>query len=397
MESREHGDVPSQPSRSIDVLNRGVRRFLRGGSLARGDFASAPFLRVVCERGPEFIPEMADSQRSRVDNLLEVGVTIGNQAIGGWQMKLQRLSLRDTAGLLTVALILSTSGAIAQRFTYGSSGYRVLPNVEIVAVYLGSPDPTFKATMDGFYSQIVGSSYLTWLSEYSTPTQTIGDGSFIGSFELPAPIGTQDEKGIGAILDNAIHDGKLPQTDPNTVYMVHISGNVSVVNGISILAVGVFGIAPGPGWCGLHLAYASQATGRGYGISPSIAFVVLPSLTSLSVCWERGTTGAKTAIGGETANASHELVEAITDPHSVIIYQGSVPPSLTIAQELSWSDPTQNQFLSPAEIADMCSNSTIRTSLADTFVVSEAWRNSSGACFASNPTSWVATLQGILF
>ena len=79
------------------------------------------------------------------------------------------------------------------------AGGPVIQNARIILIYWGTPDPSFRSSLDRFYSQIVRVPYLNRLSEYSTgavkpgPTafrqwfgnplgQVIGGGNFVGSY-----------------------------------------------------------------------------------------------------------------------------------------------------------------------------------------------------------------------
>lgn len=246
----------------------------------------------------------------------------------------------------------------------------VIPNADIISVYLGTPDPAFADAMDHFYSEIQRDGrYLQWLSEYSTPTQTIGSGTFAGRFVIPAPGGVMDQAGIGAYLDHEIHIGALPNTSVNTIYMVHVAPSVNVVSGAAVLGIPI-GASPGHGWCAMHVSYLSPWTGRGFW-RPAIVYAILPNTPS---CGQ--------SVDDQTLTASHELIEAITNPMSAFFSEGFF--SYALGQgPWAWTDPTRSGFLNPSEIADLCDiKSTLVTSPVDTFTVSEGFSNSRRGCFA---------------
>jgi hypothetical protein len=250
-------------------------------------------------------------------------------------------------------------------------GGSVVPNAAVIAVYVGDPDPTFRQQMDHFYAAIQADGrYLQWLGEYSTPTQSIGSGTFAGSVVVPAPGGVSDEAGLGAYLDNLIHVGTLPQTSPNTVFMMHLAPGVQVISGAAVFGLPA-GVPPGgsPGWCAMHLLFRSFGTGRGF-TTPPIVYSILPNIPSCG-----------TDIGTQTYMASHELVEAVTDPTSVWI-DGGLP--LIGMGTNAWVDPARTTFLNPIEIADKCPGDrrTLTTTAGESFTVAAAWSNTRARCFS---------------
>lgn len=249
-------------------------------------------------------------------------------------------------------------------------GGPVIPNADIISVYLGTPDPAFADAMDHFYSELQRDGrYLQWLSEYSTPTQTIGSGTFAGRVVIPAPGGAMDQASIGSYLDHEIHIGALPDTSINTIYMVHVAPSVNVVSGAAIFGLGV-GAFPGGGWCAMHVSYRSPWTGRGYW-RPPIVYAILPNTPS---CGQ--------SVADQTFTASHELIEAITNPLSASFSQGFL--FYEVGQgPWAWADPTRSGLLNPSEIADLCDiRATLVTSPVDRFTVSKGFSNSRRGCFS---------------
>src|SRR4051794_37269093 len=72
-----------------------------------------------------------------------------------------------TAALVTSMLAASTASASPNDLKY--YGGRVISNVEIVAVFWGpNVDAMVVSQIGAFYSAIVKSSYIDWLTEYDT-------------------------------------------------------------------------------------------------------------------------------------------------------------------------------------------------------------------------------------
>jgi hypothetical protein len=90
-------------------------------------------------------------------------------------------------------------------------GGKVIPNAKIYDIYWGNAG-SYQAQLDQFMQTIPPSPYMDWLSEYDTPTQSVGRGSFAGSFvDTAAPSGaTIDDSQIQAELLNLINGGQVP-------------------------------------------------------------------------------------------------------------------------------------------------------------------------------------------
>ncbi|HEX7477928.1 MAG TPA: hypothetical protein VF331_08980 [Polyangiales bacterium] len=108
----------------------------------------------------------------------------------------------------------------------------VLSNVNVVSVmWTGSVSSTVTSGVDGFYDALVHNSYLDWLSEYNTATQSIGRGSYQGNFTISPQFTatTVPDANIGAELAAQINAGKLPTPTENTLYMVHFPASYTEV------------------------------------------------------------------------------------------------------------------------------------------------------------------------
>jgi hypothetical protein len=106
-------------------------------------------------------------------------------------------------------------------------GGPVISNVKVVTVFWGSYTDAEKKTIETYYQQVTNSTYMDYLSEYSTPTQTIGRGTWIGSYHetaKPASEETLNQKLIEGKLQSLIDQGKVPKYDKDTYYAMHLGG-----------------------------------------------------------------------------------------------------------------------------------------------------------------------------
>jgi hypothetical protein len=233
-------------------------------------------------------------------------------------------------------------------------GGPVIERASVVAVLWGDVDAQVSARIGDFYSALTKSSYFAWLSEYDTTSQQIGQGSLAGVVSIaPAHKGkaltdAQIEKELAA----QIRKGVLPKPDLNTVYMVHFPPGAVVSMG------GAHSCEPG-GFCGYHSSFRS---GRS-----RVRYAVLPDMSSGSGC---DTGCGSSPFAAVTSVASHELVEAVTDP-DVGLAKGLGPP-------LAWYDSANG------EIGDICAgrDGKLRGGGA-TWTVQKQWSNNAGACVLS--------------
>ena len=71
-----------------------------------------------------------------------------------------------------------TAETSSENLLSNPNGNLILANVNVVPVFwTSSVNSTVKSTIGGFYSAIVSSGYIDWLSEYSTATQQMGRGT----------------------------------------------------------------------------------------------------------------------------------------------------------------------------------------------------------------------------
>jgi hypothetical protein len=235
--------------------------------------------------------------------------------------------------------------AAATRLKY--YGGPVLPNVKIFAVYWGA-STAFQTHLNDFYGSITSSAYFDWLTEYNTPTQTIGHGSFLGSKVItPSVTGTRlKDAQIQAEINAQIDAGNLPEPDGvNTLYMLHFPPRISITapDGSSQSCVQ---------FCAYHGTFKRGEKLVFYGIHPDLA---------QSGC--SGGCGMGSAQDNTTSVASHELVEAVTD--------AAVGLATEFGPPLAWYNEQKG------EIGDICNG---RQGRVAGFTVQTQWSNAKQAC-----------------
>lgn len=170
-------------------------------------------------------------------------------------------------------------------------------------------DSASAADLETFDAWILQSSFWKPLSEYG-----VGQGSVIATWHVPNDLPTMNtETEIATFLTNAIGAGSVPQPTPDTLYSIYLPLGVITTgsNGTSCMDNG-----------GYHQATA-LSDGR------KVYFSVVPRCPS-----------AGGPLDELTHAASHEYVEAVTDPDVPFAYRLDPPPNL-------------QPFIS-GELADLC-------------------------------------------
>jgi hypothetical protein len=229
-------------------------------------------------------------------------------------------------------------------------GGPVISNVNVIPVYWNS-SVTNQAALNSYYANITNSTYFDWLSEYNTPTQTIGRGTAQAGFVDSKSTSTTTyvtDAGIQAELNALFTAGKIPLPGPNNYYVVHFhkGAKIKASDGSQACVQ----------WCAYHGTYVRNGVNVYYGVLPDV---------SSSGC--AGGCGGSTAFNNETSVASHELIETVTD--------AAVGIATTYAAPLAWYDSTNG------EIGDIC-NAQQGTVTANgvTYTVQKEWSNASGTC-----------------
>ncbi|HEY0482159.1 MAG TPA: hypothetical protein VGD37_31785 [Kofleriaceae bacterium] len=199
-------------------------------------------------------------------------------------------------------------------------GGPTLPNIHVSPIFW-NPTVQFQGTLSPFYNDVPNSPLYTMLSQYG-----IGHGS--GRPGVVAGRSTRNirDSDIRTEVLFEINQGTVPQpNDPNNYYPVHLAPNMQVT-------------APdGSQSCVVFCAYHGTFTVRDVnGQQFNVNYGVLPDLSG--AC--NGVCGGSSVVNNTTSVASHELVEATTDP--------AVGLATVIGFPLAWYDP------SFGEIGDIC-------------------------------------------
>lgn len=233
--------------------------------------------------------------------------------------------------------------------SYGNGA--LIPNVAVVALYWGTTNNgqyAYRDKLHQYYDAVTNSAYFDWLVEYDTASYTIGRGGFAAEYADPAPPAgtTVDETTtLQPWLSGLIDGGKVPPPDANTLYFVHLPGSVQVSSGA------------GGTTCSDNCAYHYLYTHNG----KEVRYAVIPDQNSGACSTNQACPIQLAALDRLTIVASHELVEAVTDP------SGS-----------GWIDNNQQC----GEIGDICVG---QPGTAAGFTVQLEWSNKDGKCIDHDP------------
>ena len=183
-------------------------------------------------------------------------------------------------------------------------GGPIIAQLRVAAALWGANvDPNVVTNLGSFYSALTSGSFMHFVSEYSTPTQTAGAyGTFGGLFSLQVNNHNAQltDSDIQTELSQQIAGGALPPADPNTLFMVYLPPGVSVNDP----SVGQSCVPSG--FC----AYHKSGNGIIYGVIPDFSQGgCAPGPPGCTSC-----CGDKSVFENVTAVSSHEVMEAVTDP-----------------------------------------------------------------------------------
>ncbi len=294
--------------------------------------------------------------------------------------------LRALVALLLGSFLFASTGT-AQHLD--NNGGRVLANPEIHNVYIDSswdsdnPGAT-TSDIDGFTTSLVNSIYFTSASESK---YGVGAASFTGSTETsftsnilcPSPIiaGITDFFAISAWMQCMTRPSPIPFTgtltgipapDNNTVYAVYIPSATQINDAVisscgGFSAYHFFGITPV--WQIVFTPLPVPAL-----VPQGFAYTVVPMDCAAQVPDKRGPKGSLLSLlDGVSVSASHELIEASTDP---VITEAWIDNSLGEFSE---------DILMGGEAADICEvKDVLPVQLPSGPLVSAYWSNAANAC-----------------
>ena len=242
-------------------------------------------------------------------------------------------------------------------------GGRVISNVAVVAVFwTGAVDPTMQAQIGGFYTTIVKSSFVDWMTEYDTigvmgqdgqpgSNQHIGRGTYVGAFTItPASASTSlQDTDISAELVAQIQGGALPVPaldeagNVNTLYMLEFPSGYTISDGTGTSCVDFDGYHNSVDIGGANVPYAVH-----------------------SDCGD--------AFEVKTLVHSHELAEAMTD------MEVGAATAATPARPLGWDSDDAAQD----EVGDLCENNNL-SAIVGGYTVQPIWSNFADGCVAGIP------------
>ncbi len=243
-------------------------------------------------------------------------------------------------------------------------GGPVIANVNVVKVNYGAGtyqpyvSGTGAGTMSAFYGAVVGSPYFSWLNtDYHTSTQTIGYGSFAGDKSITPSAAnngsTITDAQIQAEIQRQIGLGVLPAATANTYYAMYFPKGKKIQQGTS------YSCQSG-GFCAYHGTIKNGSSYIFYGVHPD---------NSTGSGCDAG-CGTSTPFNNWTSVASHELIEAVTDP--------AVGVATTYASPLGWYNKTYG------EIGDICNAQQGTVTVGGVaYTVQKEWSNSKQACITN--------------
>ncbi len=234
-----------------------------------------------------------------------------------------------------------------------NSGGAVLVHPRLHPVFVGSagsPYPLQAQVMQFLQQYVTSATWLAQVGEYGAMNGTVGPAIQIDAATLPASGGTGP--GLSAWMQTQVHAGAWGASTTDDLYVLFMDQGRVVQLGPSVYLCGLVG---------------------GYHTDVQDATEHLTSVAVIPNC--DGT------IERVTQTASHELIEATTDPHPL-----SAPafysPSIDTPPDGAWAMAFQG-----GEIGDLCEDRTDNhTTPADVgFSIQRTWSNMAAMTGTSDP------------
>jgi hypothetical protein len=202
--------------------------------------------------------------------------------------------------------------ALEDRFvpTVTYHGGNLLFHVEVQGVYLGSAwqnnSSLFQSTgqYEAYLGDIVNSGYFDMLSDTGPGHYAIGRGSSTPGVIIPKSLNSNfflQDSTIRSTLQTYITNGSLASPDANRLYVVFVEPDIAV-------QMGQGGAESIHNFLGYHGAYAGRSA-SGFAADIRYAIITYPN----GRVHNAGVPGL-TPFQDATEVASHEIVEAATDP-----------------------------------------------------------------------------------
>jgi hypothetical protein len=247
-------------------------------------------------------------------------------------------------------------------------GGRVISNVKIVEIsWNASVDSTYMTQLQGFYTAIVKSPFIDWMTEYDTigltsftdlqpgTNQHIGRGSFVSSVVLnPTNKAT-------TLSDDDIQKELLAQLASNALPAPSLDagGNVDSLYMIDFppgVTITLVGLQSCSSFGAYHGTVTYQNNSVPYGVHPYCGY----------------------SFDTSTLIHSHELAEAMTDMEVGLVEYNTTN---LCARPLAWTTLAQTAWAS-AETADLCEGTSAKVA---NYTVQKVWSNYAQGCVAQIP------------
>lgn len=227
-------------------------------------------------------------------------------------------------------------------------GGPVLTHVDVHPVFWNSTTK-IQANINAFYPAVIGSGsslYTSLLPQYTSASGTpIGTGTAVAGFVDNKATASVTDAAVQTELNRLFAAGSLPLPNSQRYYPVHFPSGMTITAPDGSRSCVQF--------CAYHGTYVRSGVNVNYGIIPDIG---------QSGC--AGGCGGSTVTNNTDSVASHELVEATTDP--------AVGLATVFGPPLGWYDQVDN-----GEIGDLCN---AQQATVAGFTVQKEWSNRAGAC-----------------
>lgn len=250
-------------------------------------------------------------------------------------------------------LPLQTSAKVSESAPAGAHlsffGGPVLKNVHVAPLYWNA-NVAFQSNLNLFYNDVPNSTLYNILSQYSS----IGHGNGQAGFVDSKTTTSLTDAAVQQEVFNQLAAGHLPLPNANTYYPVHFPSGVSIT------------AADGSRSCVQFCAYHSTFQVSVSGVITNVNYGVVPDQGGSCA---GGCGNNPSRVNNLDSVASHELVEATTDP--------AVGLATTFAAPLAWYDRTNG------EIGDICNGQQgTTTGNGRTYTIQLEFSNSANNCVA---------------